>query len=625
MSIMRRFPASASLAARWMRAILSVLLLGVHLWAVPFRVDAQTSDITVTVEEVDTSASPSLRIRVSVRDQYGVPIQDLSAEHFEIVEDGAATSLPGTVEAETNPNAQVSLALVIDLYRTLQGEPIEAAQQATRDLLTDLLDEPNDQDRAAFVGVRQDVSTDPAEIDEAYDVRFTNDRNQLLNVINFLHERIQTTGPGTPLYDAVIKAIRMAEATEPVAHRAVIVMTDGEDRGSVNTDGDTIQRASNARTPVFTVGLSNSGLDEAYLRRLAENSGGAYQAAETPDDFAPLFSNVLSTLRKQYVLTYETGLPQDGQIHSILVRVKTPTQLEGFQEQRVTMPGGASPEAGEEEAEEEPAPTTEAATPEAGGETEPPPPEEERDEGGSAGIMDWIQDNLLLAGLAVGALALVFIVLVIVAVIVMRKRRAEADQGYAPLEAPPYPAEQDFGFDVEPLQTMDDTSDGGFGFGEPEFPQATMMDDELAFGMGTAPDYSAPPASAPAFPQGGGQPRFQASTEDRTRILHRSPKMSTVGLLIDRENPAQRMDVAKPVVTVGRSQDSDLTIDHNTVSRQHAVIKLEEGTFRLYDMGSTNGTFVGDQRIREPVALEDGSLVTFGERPFIFKLISLST
>ena len=227
MLVARRFSVSASQKARWMRAVLSLLLLGAPLWAVPSRVNAQTSDITVTVEEVDTSAFPSLRIRVSVRDQYGVPIQDLSAEHFEIVEDGAATSVPGSVEAETNPKAQVSLALVIDLYRTLQGEPIEAAQQATRDLLTELLDEPNDPDRAAFIGVRQDVSTDPGEIDDAYDVGFTYDLNQLLNVINFLHERIQTTGPGTPLYDAVINAILMAKPQERIAPQPINVTTYG--------------------------------------------------------------------------------------------------------------------------------------------------------------------------------------------------------------------------------------------------------------------------------------------------------------------------------------------------------------------------------------------------------------
>jgi pSer/pThr/pTyr-binding forkhead associated (FHA) protein len=101
--------------------------------------------------------------------------------------------------------------------------------------------------------------------------------------------------------------------------------------------------------------------------------------------------------------------------------------------------------------------------------------------------------------------------------------------------------------------------------------------------------------------------------------------MPIVGLLIDRDHPDRRLDVAKPALVIGRSQESDLVVDHNTVSRQHATIKLEGEQFYLYDMGSTNGTFVGEQQIREPVALEDGMMIRFGEKAFIFKIISLGT
>jgi VWFA-related protein len=613
-----------------MRFVLSLILVGSALLSSTYQAHAQSNDVTVSVEDADTSAFPTIRIRVSVRDQYGVPIRDLSVEHFEIVEDGAAAYAPTAVEAETNPDAQVSLAIVVDLYRTLQGQPIESAQQATQDLLTELLDEPDDADRAAFVGVRQGLSTDPSEIDETYEVAFTNDRNKLLNVVNFLHERVQTSGPGTPLYDAVVKAVRMAEASEPVAHRAVIVMTDGEDRGSVSQDSDTIQRASNARTPVFTVGLSNSGLDEQYLMRLAENSGGTYQAAETPEDLSALFSNVLSMLRTQYVVSYESGLPQDGQAHSLLVRVRTPTQLEGFQEYRVTMPGSVA-----EETEQQATPTAEDAPPGSSGEAEPEP---EEDEGALATARDWVQDNLLLAGLAFGVLALLFLALVIGAVIVMRRRRATAEESVAPLDVPDYPAAPEFGFDNEPFGATVDANEEGFAFGateSPPPPPETMLDEERAFGAAPPPpQYQAPsPAPPPspryegpsAAPPGFPQPDFQTSSADRTRILQRGPTMSMVGLLIDRDQPASRLDVAKPTVMIGRSQESDVVVDHNTVSRQHAAIKLEEGQFRLYDMGSTNGTFVGDERVREPVALQDGAVVKFGDKAFVFKVISLDT
>ena len=98
--------------------------------------------------------------------------------------------------------------------------------------------------------------------------------------------------------------------------------------------------------------------------------------------------------------------------------------------------------------------------------------------------------------------------------------------------------------------------------------------------------------------------------------------MSMVGSLIDLQHPDRRFDIAKPTITIGRTRRCDVVIDHTTVSRQHATIKLEQGQFRLYDLGSTNGTFMGEQRVREPVVLEDGATVRFGEMEFIFKIVS---
>jgi VWFA-related protein len=602
---------------RCFRLTLSITLAGCLLLSGVHQTGAQGTDVTVTVEEADISSFPSIHLRTSVRDQKGVPISDLTTEHFEVVEDGRAAFKPTGLDTESNPSAQVSLAIVIDMYRTLEGEPIEAAQQATQELLSNLLDQPNDPDRAAFVGVRQGLSTDPAEIDEAYEVPFTNDRNALLNVINFLHERIETSGPGTPLYDAVIKAIRMAEATQPVGHRAVIVMTDGKDRGSLSEDSDTIQQASDARTPVFTVGLSNSGLDEQYLRRLAENTGGTYQTAETPDDFSSLFSNVLSMLRTQYVLTYDSGLPQDGQMHSVLVRVRTPTQLEGFHEYRVEMPA-ISVEESEEEAEEGTASTSEPSSP---APTPEPQTEAEEEKGALTAIRDWVQDNVLLAVLAVGAIGLLFLALMIVVIIVIRRRQT-ADEYGMPLETPSYPPAPPADFDFEPSGGgPGDTFGTEFGdFGTTPAPPGAV-EGVPTFGTTPSPPSEIPPAPSPTVSQPGPQP----SPADRTRIIERAPRMPIVGLLIDRDHPDRRLDVAKPALVIGRSQESDLVVDHTTVSRQHATIKLERERFYLCDMGSTNGTFVGEQRIREPVALEDGMTVRFGEMTFIFKVIHLET
>ena len=45
--------------------------------------------------------------------------------------------------------------------------------------------------------------------------------------------------------------------------------------------------------------------------------------------------------------------------------------------------------------------------------------------------------------------------------------------------------------------------------------------------------------------------------------------------------------------TIGRSEDCDIRIDDASISRAHvAVTRLDANTFRVEDLGSTNGTFV---------------------------------
>jgi VWFA-related protein len=600
---------------------------------------AQGADVIVTIDEVDDSDFPTIRLRVGVRDRTGVPIPDLTADNFEIIEDGATAFSPSSVSMESSTSAQVSLAIVVDLYKSLAGRPIEAAQEATNALLGDLLGAGNSQNRAAFVGVHKGISTDPKVINEGYEVPFSSDGNRMLNVINFVHERMEDE-PGTPLYDAVVKAVRMAAATEPVGHRAVIVMTDGEDRTSTSTDSDTIQTAIGQRTPVFTIGLSNSRLNEQYLRRLADQTGGTYQTAQSPDDFSSQFANVLTNLRTQYVLVYDATLPEDGLPHSLLVHVRTPTQTEGFAEHRLVTPGEAlAPTAEEEEPEDALTTTplpTEAATPVASPEPEP--------EGGLVDtITSFVQDNLLLTILIVAALALLFLIVLIVVIIIIRRRRLVDEEELPPVPeasfgSQPYGAPQagmgnagDFGAPTDlgaptnwpdrPYAPAPDYSAGGVT-APPT--QAAGVPPASPFGVATttAPGGSATPAPPPPFAAPVAQPRVAAA--GGTQILDRSPKMPVVGLLIARQRPNLRFDVSKPVVTIGRTQGSDVVIDDGTISRQHATIKWEDDRFRVYDLGSSNGTFVGDQRVRAPIELEDGAVVRFGAVEMVFKVVSLN-
>ena len=67
---------------------------------------------------------------------------------------------------------------------------------------------------------------------------------------------------------------------------------------------------------------------------------------------------------------------------------------------------------------------------------------------------------------------------------------------------------------------------------------------------------------------------------------------------------------------IGRGRSAGLTLPHPLVSRQHCEIYEEEGKLVVNDLGSLNGTFVGDQRINEPTFLMPGELLTVGTVTF---------
>ncbi|MEL6712564.1 MAG: FHA domain-containing protein, partial [Planctomycetota bacterium] len=63
---------------------------------------------------------------------------------------------------------------------------------------------------------------------------------------------------------------------------------------------------------------------------------------------------------------------------------------------------------------------------------------------------------------------------------------------------------------------------------------------------------------------------------------------------------------------VGRVPAADVTLDEGSVSRRHARVSQDpDGAWRVEDIGSSNGTFVGGERV-ESAALEDGDVFRVG-------------
>jgi DNA-binding NtrC family response regulator len=74
--------------------------------------------------------------------------------------------------------------------------------------------------------------------------------------------------------------------------------------------------------------------------------------------------------------------------------------------------------------------------------------------------------------------------------------------------------------------------------------------------------------------------------------------------------PSQLL-MAGPTATVGNGAECTLQIDDGFVSRVHVEITLEGARFRVRDLGSKNGTYIGANRITE-VVVPEGTRVSLG-------------
>lgn len=65
---------------------------------------------------------------------------------------------------------------------------------------------------------------------------------------------------------------------------------------------------------------------------------------------------------------------------------------------------------------------------------------------------------------------------------------------------------------------------------------------------------------------------------------------------------------------IGRSPDVGLTLPHPLVSREHAELAIKNLNVVLTDLGSSNGTFIGNERLgpRQPRILTDGTSFRIG-------------
>ena len=105
-----------------------------------------------------------------------------------------------------------------------------------------------------------------------------------------------------------------------------------------------------------------------------------------------------------------------------------------------------------------------------------------------------------------------------------------------------------------------------------------------------------------------------------TGEAHRGDLPAWSQIIADDGSAALALSVNRAVI--GRDLDCDIRLANQEVSRHHCVVYTQGGSGRLFDLGSSNGTFVNRRRVTKVArTLAPGDSVVLGNLSFTFRMV----
>ncbi len=245
----------------------------------------------------------------SAVDRRGRPVQGLGAADFKVLEDGAEQQVK---RFELVKDVPIYAGILLDTSGSMDTslpEAIDGALRFFNKVITP-------KDRAVVVT----FADKPSLV-----VKFTNNREVLAGGLANL-----TADGNTALYDSLIYTLYLFGGIK--GKRAVVLLSDGKDDKSHYKFSEALEFARRTGVSIYTIGLGLTTQDadvRLKLQKLAEETGGKHFFIEKAKELDPIYEEIESDLRSQYLLAYEstqgagTG-PGKDKFRTIEVKIAKP-------------------------------------------------------------------------------------------------------------------------------------------------------------------------------------------------------------------------------------------------------------------------------------------------------------
>ena len=91
-----------------------------------------------------------------------------------------------------------------------------------------------------------------------------------------------------------------------------------------------------------------------------------------------------------------------------------------------------------------------------------------------------------------------------------------------------------------------------------------------------------------------------------------TPQTASIVVVHEPDGAKPRTFKLAATMLVGRAPECDIKVDDTYASQQHARLFGRQGGWYVEDLGSTNGTFVNEQRLAAPALVQPGDKIRVG-------------
>jgi len=213
--------------------------------------------------------------------------------------------------------------VIIDASKSMKGTPFEDALRAA----VRFIDGKRPQDEVAVLAIR--------DTKDGYELVSTFERDPRALARRIAD--IKVDGMKTRLYDSIGAALQMCAMSSQgsvtggnyIVSCSVLVMSDGKDEGSSVSRDELMGRISSLPIPIPIYSIAYSKINSEYfknLEALSKNSFGVYyNVGESTDQMQRVVEQVQNILQSDYVVTFRSYLPIDGENHITKIGVEYPT------------------------------------------------------------------------------------------------------------------------------------------------------------------------------------------------------------------------------------------------------------------------------------------------------------